>query len=285
MVRERLLSARRQDFEHAFGSASPPAVRRRARPHQSDRRAHRLQRRVRAADGDRSITSPSRSRRVRIACCARIRRSSGRRARCRSRRWSGARQPSRGRRSGRGGWFGYLAGVAWAMLGAGHRLRGADLAIVGDLPAGVGLSSSAALEIAVVARIGRRVGGRTGRSSRGKIRAARRARVRWRRVRHHGSVGGRRRHRGLRAARRLPFARDPRRGRFPRRRESSRSTAASGARLLRAPTTNVARRASGWSRLSTGATGGSERFETSTMPCWQKWRRRWIRSMSGVRRM
>jgi galactokinase len=36
------------------------------------------------------------------------------------------------------------------MLGAGHRLRGADLAIVGDLPIGVGLSSSAALEIAVL---------------------------------------------------------------------------------------------------------------------------------------
>jgi galactokinase len=53
------------------------------------------------------------------------------------------------RRSGRGGWFGYIAGVAWAMLGAGQRLPGADMAIAGDLPLGVGLSSSAALEIAV----------------------------------------------------------------------------------------------------------------------------------------
>jgi galactokinase len=53
------------------------------------------------------------------------------------------------RHSGRGGWFGYLAGVAWAMFGAGYRLRGADLAIVSDLPVGAGLSSSAALEIAV----------------------------------------------------------------------------------------------------------------------------------------
>jgi galactokinase len=53
------------------------------------------------------------------------------------------------RRSGRGGWFGYIAGVAWAMLAAGQRLRGADLAVAGDLPVGVGLSSSAALEIAV----------------------------------------------------------------------------------------------------------------------------------------
>ena len=49
----------------------------------------------------------------------------------------------------RGGWFGYLAGVAWAMLGARHGLTGADLAIVSNLPIGAGLSSSAALEIAV----------------------------------------------------------------------------------------------------------------------------------------
>jgi galactokinase len=54
-----------------------------------------------------------------------------------------------GRRSRRGGWFGYIAGVAWVMLGAGHRLVGADMAIAGDLPLGAGLSSSAALEIAV----------------------------------------------------------------------------------------------------------------------------------------
>jgi galactokinase len=53
------------------------------------------------------------------------------------------------KRSGRGGWFGYVAGVAWAMIGAGHRLNGADMAILSDLPAGVGLSSSAALEIGV----------------------------------------------------------------------------------------------------------------------------------------
>jgi galactokinase len=53
------------------------------------------------------------------------------------------------RRSARGGWFGYVAGVAWAMLGTGQALRGADLAIVGDVPVGAGLSSSAALEMAV----------------------------------------------------------------------------------------------------------------------------------------
>jgi galactokinase len=53
-------------------------------------------------------------------------------------------------RSGkRGGWFGYIAGVVWAMLGAGLHVRGADLAIVSDLPVASGLSSSAALEMAV----------------------------------------------------------------------------------------------------------------------------------------
>jgi galactokinase len=47
-----------------------------------------------------------------------------------------------------GGWAGYPAGVAWAVLSAGHRLGGASLAIDADLAAGAGLSSSAALECA-----------------------------------------------------------------------------------------------------------------------------------------
>ena len=54
-----------------------------------------------------------------------------------------------GDRSRRGGWFGYVAGVAWAMYGAGLELRGADLAIVSDVPTAAGLSSSAALEVGV----------------------------------------------------------------------------------------------------------------------------------------
>jgi galactokinase len=53
------------------------------------------------------------------------------------------------RRSARGGWFGYVAGMAWTLIGAGQPLRGVDVAIVSDLPARAGLSSSAALEIAV----------------------------------------------------------------------------------------------------------------------------------------
>ena len=47
----------------------------------------------------------------------------------------------------RGGWFGYVAGVAWSMLGAGLDIRGADIALTSDLPMGAGLSSSAALEV------------------------------------------------------------------------------------------------------------------------------------------
>ncbi len=47
-----------------------------------------------------------------------------------------------------GGWAAYPAGMAWALRSAGHRIGGASLAIDADLPAGAGLSSSAALECA-----------------------------------------------------------------------------------------------------------------------------------------
>jgi galactokinase len=49
------------------------------------------------------------------------------------------------------GWAAYPAGVAWALREAGHLAggaKGADVAIDADLPAGAGLSSSAALECA-----------------------------------------------------------------------------------------------------------------------------------------
>jgi galactokinase len=48
------------------------------------------------------------------------------------------------------GWTAYPAGVAWALRQAGHLAGGADVAIDADLPAGAGLSSSAALECATV---------------------------------------------------------------------------------------------------------------------------------------
>src|SRR5437870_5557581 len=53
------------------------------------------------------------------------------------------------RRTGRTEWRDYVRGVAWALLDAGHDLTGADIAVCGDVPIGAGLSSSAALEVAV----------------------------------------------------------------------------------------------------------------------------------------
>ncbi len=48
------------------------------------------------------------------------------------------------------GWAGYVAGVIWALRDAGYQVPGADLDIASDVPVGAGLSSSAALECAVL---------------------------------------------------------------------------------------------------------------------------------------
>ncbi len=45
-------------------------------------------------------------------------------------------------------WSNYLRGVAWALQEQGYRLRGMEGTIVGDVPIGAGLSSSAATEVA-----------------------------------------------------------------------------------------------------------------------------------------
>ena len=50
-------------------------------------------------------------------------------------------------------WWNYPAGVFWAFLEEGYKIKGADLAFRGDIPIGSGLSSSAALEVATAAAI------------------------------------------------------------------------------------------------------------------------------------
>lgn len=55
-------------------------------------------------------------------------------------------------------WTSYVAGVAVELARDGHRLPGADLLVHGDLPIASGLSSSAALEIAVATALERLAG-------------------------------------------------------------------------------------------------------------------------------
>jgi len=52
-----------------------------------------------------------------------------------------------------GGWKNYVRGVVWALEDEGHQPAGADLAIAGDVPQGTGLSSSAAIEVAVAGAV------------------------------------------------------------------------------------------------------------------------------------
>lgn len=47
------------------------------------------------------------------------------------------------------GWRAYAHGVAWALAEEGHALTGFDAVFAGDVPRGAGLSSSAALELAL----------------------------------------------------------------------------------------------------------------------------------------
>ncbi|WP_431945380.1 galactokinase [Micromonospora marina] len=52
-----------------------------------------------------------------------------------------------------GGWAAYVAGVVWALRADGHDVPGARLAVASDVPVGSGLSSSAAIESAVLAAL------------------------------------------------------------------------------------------------------------------------------------
>jgi galactokinase len=53
--------------------------------------------------------------------------------------------------SAQGGWLEYPRGVAWALQEGGGSLRGFDGVLASDVPRGAGLSSSAAVELAVAA--------------------------------------------------------------------------------------------------------------------------------------
>ena len=54
---------------------------------------------------------------------------------------------------GQQGWSAYLAGVVWALRHAGHDVGGVTLVLTSDVPLGAGLSSSAAIECAVVSAL------------------------------------------------------------------------------------------------------------------------------------
>jgi galactokinase len=60
--------------------------------------------------------------------------------------------------TGEDSWAGYAAGVAWAIAERGHRLPGLSISVDGDVPAGAGLSSSAALECSVAGALNDQLG-------------------------------------------------------------------------------------------------------------------------------
>lgn len=56
------------------------------------------------------------------------------------------------------GWSAYVIGVLWALRESGHQIPGCDIAVESCVPAGAGLSSSAALEAAVAVGLDRALG-------------------------------------------------------------------------------------------------------------------------------
>src|SRR5438067_4392384 len=53
----------------------------------------------------------------------------------------------------RGDWLDYVQGVTWVVQQAGFAMSGFDVSISSDVPLGAGLSSSAALEVALLRAI------------------------------------------------------------------------------------------------------------------------------------
>jgi galactokinase len=55
-------------------------------------------------------------------------------------------------------WGDYPLGIAWVLQKSGYRLRGANIYVRGEIPLGAGLSSSAAIEVAVACALMERAG-------------------------------------------------------------------------------------------------------------------------------
>ena len=176
---------------------------RRTRARQPDRRAHRLQRRLRAARGHPAAD----------ACPWRPRAPTARSG-------SGVHSfpiraftpSSSARRSGRVGWVDYVKGMTRVL---GPSVGGFDARIESDVPVGSGLSSSAALEIAV-GRVIRELFALADRRCRtGAGGTAGRERVRGRAGRDHGPDGVQPRRYHGRSVPRHPVAAAPSACRFP----------------------------------------------------------------------
>ena len=116
-----------------------------ARPGEPDRRAHRLQRRVRAAAGAGAGGGRGRPGRRRPGAAGALGQQEGTVEVALADIAPGAVS----------GWAAYVAGVAWALREAGHDVPGLDVVVDGDIPSGAGLSSSAALECAVAVALER----------------------------------------------------------------------------------------------------------------------------------
>ena len=187
-----------------------------AGPGQPDRRAHRLQRGLRAALRDRQDgpgwRSGSASGLHRSGCCPPSATRGCRRPMPRAlapRHRQGLDQVS--------------AGVVWACSSAASTVRGLDLLLDSDVPLGAGLSSSHAIECAVITALNELTGAGLGAEEMVLADPARGKRLRRRTHRHHGPVRVAARRQRARRLPRLPG---------PDRASSSRSSAEAAGLVL-----------------------------------------------------